>query len=271
MTHTLKILLSIMMVGMIGFAKAESELPAKAYAKQWPDNFITDVKRDFSNYLKIDTLLPLGKFFITAGVLANTGLDKSIAHHWQKDIRSKKTNAFFALPKIMGGLCFYYVPLYFGPMLIGHYRDESLPGNVLYHFGYRGLRTVLLGGVQQAVFTHILGSDRPCKKTTARWRPFKHCTGVSGHAFYGAVPFLSAAMMSDPPLLRYGLYVASTLPGISRINSDAHYLSQVILGWSLAFLSARSVYQSDGEREPAYQVGIYPRSDGAMLSAQLRF
>ncbi|HQW58403.1 MAG TPA: hypothetical protein PK583_05570, partial [Gammaproteobacteria bacterium] len=60
-------------------------------------------------------------------------------------------------------------------------------------------------------------------------------------------------------------------PGLSRINDNKHYLSQVILGWSIAFLSARSVYQSDLDRDPTFQIMAYPKSNGAMLCGHVRF
>ena len=43
------------------------------------------------------------------------------------------------------------------------------------------------------------------------------------------------------------------------------------MGWALAYLSARTVYETDSEREPAFQMGVTPRSDGAMLAARLKF
>jgi membrane-associated phospholipid phosphatase len=60
---------------------------------------------------------------------------------------------------------------------------------------------------------------------------------VSGHTFIGAVPFLVAAKRADGFLLKSAYFVGSGLAGYSRINDDAHYLSQVILGWSIAYLS----------------------------------
>ncbi len=241
------------------------------YKKKWAENFIQDIQHDFSNYLKNDNLILLGDTFLAAGVLANTGIDRAVADHWQTNLHSKSLTKFFAFPEKVGCLSFYYAPIYLGTMALGHFREHTLVGNVVYHWGYRSFRTFLVGGLQQVTLTNLLGSGRPIRNEDSKWQPLKYETGVSGHAFYGAIPFLSAAMMSDPPALKYGLYLFSTLPGLSRINSHKHYLSQVVMGWSLAFLSARSVYQSDTERVPMYQVGLYPRADGAMLAARLQF
>lgn len=242
-----------------------------AYEKHWTHNFIQDIKHDFIHYFEEDNLIFLGDSFLAAGLLANTGLDRGFRQHWQNDIRSSTTNTIFAFPKAVGGLSYYYAPIYLLSMGIGHLREHTLVGNTLYAWGYRSVRTFIVGGIQQIFLTNLLGSGRPNRNEDSKWQPFKYQTGVSGHAFYGAIPFISAAMMSDPPLLKYGLYFFSTLPGFSRINSDRHYLSQVILGWTLAYLSARSVYATDMERDPPFQMRVYPKSQGAMLDCRLKF
>jgi hypothetical protein len=70
---------------------------------------------------------------------------------------------------------------------------------------------------------------------------FNDSNGVSGHTFVGAIPFLAAAEMVESPLLKGTLYVCSTFVGFSRMTDDAHYPSQVFLGWYLAWASARAV------------------------------
>jgi len=204
-------------------------------------------------------------------VLANTGFDRAFAQHWQTDIRGNASDNFFAIPKAIGGLSYYYAPIYLSTMAFGHLREHTLMGNVMYHFGYRSLRTFMIGGLQQVILTNLLGSGRPCRNDDSKWQPFQYETAVSGHAFYGAIPFLTAAMMTDNTGAQFSLYFLSTLPGISRLNSNSHYLSQVLLGWTIAFLSARSVYQTDMDRQPAFQVSAYPKNDGAMLAARLKF
>lgn len=241
------------------------------YERHWASNFGEDVHHDFKHYMDSDNLFFFGSTFLGAGVLANTGLDRAFGDHWQTDFKKKGVDNVLAVPKAVGGLSFYFVPIFLGSMALGHLREHTLLGNVIYHWGYRSLRTVIVGGLQQAVFTHLLGSGRPNLNQDSKWQPFRYPTGVSGHAFYGAVPFLTAAMMSDPPLLKYGLYVISALPGLSRVNDNKHYLSQVILGWSIAFLSARSVYRTDLDRNPAFQVMAYPKRDGVMVGGCLEF
>lgn len=277
---SLQLLITGCLIGMMPLSNVSaytsaSDLPQPQhptdYERNWSDNLATDIKHDFGNYFTSNNLLFFGGTFLTAGVLANTGLDRAFADHYQADFKTKGTDTFFAFPKGVGGLSFYFVPIFLTSVAIGHLREHTLLGNVLYHWGYRSFRTIVVGGLQQIAFTHLLGSGRPNLNQDSKWQPFRYPTGVSGHAFYGAVPFLTAGMMSDPPLLKYGLYAISTLPGLSRINDNKHYLSQVLLGWSIAFLSARSIYQTDLDRDPTFQVFVHPKSDGAMLCGHVRF
>jgi hypothetical protein len=94
----------------------------------------------------------------------------------------------------------------------------------------------------------LLGSGRPDSGVDSDWIPFKEGHGVSGHAFIGAIPFLSAAEMVENRVLKSLLYAGSTLAGLSRVNDDQHYTSQVLLGWWIAYLAETSVDRSETHR-----------------------
>jgi hypothetical protein len=74
---------------------------------------------------------------------------------------------------------------------------------------------------------------------------FNDNNGVSGHAFIGAIPFLAAAEMVESPWAKGGLYFCSTLTGLSRMTDNAHYPSQVFLGWYLAVASSVAVSRTE--------------------------
>lgn len=268
---SLSIWIQSMLMATPAYAAMEHAERPTTYEDHWGSNFARDVRRDFCEYFQPESLIWLGDTFIVAGILANTGLDRAFARHWQDDIRSKFTNHLFLAPKHAGGLSYYYAPIYLISMGIGHLREHSLFGNLLYFWAYRSLRTFILGGLQQAFLTNALGGGRPNKHQDSKWQPFRYNTAVSGHAMYGAIPFITAAQMTDPFLGKFALYTLSVMPGLSRINDNKHYLSQVILGWSIAFLSAQAVYRSDQERQPAWEVRVAPCRDGAMLSARVLF
>ena len=250
------------------------------YECNWAENLYYDLKRDFTVYLRPQNLLLLADAFVVGGILANTRIDRSIRNTWQDSVRNSNTNNFFEVPQAIGGFSYWYHVVYPAAVALGYYTRNSAAGNVLYFWGYRCLRTALLGGIQQAFFTQALGSGRPLNHVDSKWQPFKYKTAVSGHSFYGSIPFITAAMMSDIPVIRYSLFFISTLPGISRINSDSHYTSQVFLGWSIAFLSARAIHQSDLENESQWTINAYPchtsgnngqKDMGMAVSAHYRF
>ena len=75
------------------------------------------------------------------------------------------------------------------------------------------------------------------------------------------MPFITAAQMIENPWLKGVFYACSVLPAWSRVNDNDHYLSQVILGWYLAYLSARTVSQTEGTKLPK-GLTIFPITEG---------
>lgn len=253
-----------------------STRPSYSYSSEpcdpkWVRNIGIDIKRDFVSYFQPCNLLFLTGAMALSAVSANTSFDRSVSNYWQDDIKSSDSNRFFKPFNDIGGLSYYYFPIYLAAVGLGAWQDCTLTGNVVYHWGYRSLRTIVLTTVQQIPLTYLIGSGRPSRHEPSKWQPFKYKTGISGHTIFGAVPFLTAAMMTDAPLLRYSLYALSTLPGLARINNNSHYLSQVALGWSIAYLSARAVYHSDQMRQDGVQVSLVPKYDGALLLARYEF
>jgi hypothetical protein len=111
-----------------------------------------------------------------------------------------------------------------------------------------------------------LGSDRPFADDS-RWHPFRHNHGVSGHAFVGAVPFLTAASMTDSYVLKALLVAGSFGPAWSRIHTDDHYFSQVFLGWAIAYLSVQSVNQT----ESRFRIVPCEMPRGVGMGVQIQF
>jgi len=264
----------------LSYANAAPEIPHSPITNpqktrlsyhDWHKNLVRDIKSDFSTYFVPRNLLILGNVLVAAGISANTSLDRSIRDIWQQDIHTTSTRKFFNVPNFIGGLSYWYLPIFGGAMGFGFLADKTEFGHVCYNWGYRSMRTYMVAAVQQLPLAIMLGSGRPSQGKDSKWRPFRDTKGVSGHATIGAVPFLTAAHMVDSAPLRYTLYAISTLPGLARLENNSHYFSQVLLGWSIAFLSSRAIYESDFKQEAAYQMSVYPRSGGAMLSTHWRF
>lgn len=262
----------IVLTGLIspGASAASAYNYRTPYCANWPTNLKNDISRDFQTYFQPDNMIYLGNYLVAAGIFANTGLDSTIQRYWQDEIAGPSADRFFKPFKDIGALSYYYFPIYLTAVGIGAWQECTLMGNVVYSWGYRSLRTILLSTLQSVTLAYVLGSGRPSRGEPSKWQPFRYKTGVSGHAQFGAVPFLTAAWMTDPPVLRYTLFAVSTLPGLSRINSNAHYFSQVLLGWGIAFLSSRAIYMSDQARSPMF-MSLIPKEDGVMLIARYQF
>lgn len=206
-----------------------------------------DYRRFYSPGGMGDLVIGLG----VGGLMAHTNIDSFINDDlYQETIRSAGTDEFlevFHEPKILGEGK-YMLPVYATLALT---RDwiEPLPGGAeIGEWGQRSWRTVLTGGPAVLVLQRVLGGSRPGESDSgSHWTPFEDNNAVSGHAFMGAVPFLSAAAMTDRPGVKLLCYAGSVLPALSRINDEGHYPSQAFLGWYLALLASRAV-----DRAPSF-------------------
>jgi membrane-associated phospholipid phosphatase len=118
-------------------------------------------------------------------------------------------------------------------------------------FASRTTRAYLVGTPTLLLTQSIIGAGRPIfDDPTSRWQPFKYDKGVSGHAFVGAMPFITLAQMSDNFWLKTGFYTCSTFTAWSRFNDGAHYFSQCLGGWYLAYLSCRAVSKTEYQLIP---------------------
>jgi hypothetical protein len=60
-----------------------------------------------------------------------------------------------------------------------------------------------------------------------------------------SLPFITAAKMTDNPIRKTLFYGGSLIGPLSRVNDNAHYPSQIGLGWAMAFVAASAVQQTD--------------------------
>jgi hypothetical protein len=65
-------------------------------------------------------------------------------------------------------------------------------------------------------------------------------------------------------------YAGSAIAPLSRVNDNAHYPSQVALGWWMAYLAASAI---DGTDNPNARWRFYPSStgEGSGMMAEYRF
>lgn len=227
------------------------QLHAQEAIQNYPTwrNFPSQVKDSYRNFYKKQNGILLGLGFGMGALMANTSIDQSIADWYQKQVRSTTTNCLSTNFKVFGNnkdvlIGFAAIA---GASLALH---QTQPGRYMGKFSQRYLAGLLVGLPPLLITQNLTGADRPYNHNGSHWQPLKHDHGVSGHAFLGALPFLTLSNMTNQPILKSGLVLTSTLTGLSRINDNAHYASQVGLGWLIAYLSARSVaYNSSSSVE----------------------
>ena len=139
-------------------------------------------------------------------------------------------------------------------------------------WGEHTFRSYLVGGPALLAAQEFTGGSRPQEREQAsHWRPFNDNNGVSGHAFIGAVPFLTMAHLSASPALRDLAYAASGPAAWSRINDDAHFPSQAFLGWYLAYEFTEAVAATDTERPAKPTLAVLPWSGGGLVEMDYRW
>ncbi|QDU98694.1 phosphatase PAP2 family protein [Lignipirellula cremea] len=226
---------------------------------------------DYRNFYSPRSLIWLAGGFAVGGLMANTGFDEGFVRdvYLENIVLAPSDEVYEKIhePKFLGD-GYYTLPLFAAAALAEPLIDDLPLGSATAEWGQRSLRTILVGGPPMLALQYATGGSRPGESSAgSKWKPLSDNNGVSGHSFMGAIPFLSAAKMTDNLWLKGGLYVASTLPGLSRVNDDDHYFSQVFLGWWMAYLAASAVDQSHRALEERhYQWHVLPTPNGVNLT-----
>ena len=226
------------------------------------------VTTDLGNfYLDRENLTRLGIGVAGAAVFANTGMDRYIRNKYQDRVRSHETDEATKIFNISGtALVLVTVPVYAGTYGAG----LLLHNPTMEEWAQKALRATIVGGPALVFLATATGGDRPTEGNS-HWKPFKNFHGVSGHAYIGAVPFITAAKMSENPYQKAIFYGLSTFTGLSRINDDKHYFSQAALGWYLAYLSCAVVEKGTDRQEGRMHVQLAPVPKGIAVTVQKRY
>jgi hypothetical protein len=225
-------------------------------------------KTDFGNfYLDRENLTKLGIGVAGAALFANTGMDRYIRNRYQDDLRSNETDKATKIFNISGtALVLVTVPVY----IVTYGAARLLKNSTMEEWARKSFRATLVGGPALMFLATATGADRPTEGDS-HWKPFRNIHGVSGHAYIGGIPFITAAKMSENPYQKAIFYGLSTFTGLSRINDDRHYFSQVALGWYLAYLSCAVVEKGDDRREGRVHVQLAPVPKGIAIAVQKRY
>jgi hypothetical protein len=232
-------------------------------------NLATRVYRDHEHFYSRESLSLLGVGLGVAAILANSQADRDISDAYQEEIRGGSTDEVARIFKQVGDGTKTF-PVFAGAVLYGTLAGRVHGAEDVGEWGWRCMRTFVVGGLPLLLIQRVTGADRPgMSNHDSRWVPFRAEKGASGHAFMGAIPFITAAKMTDEPLLRAGFYLGSTLTGLSRLNDNDHYFSQIMLGWLVAYVAASAVDETEFEVR-SYQIIALPMADGMGLGIEFR-
>lgn len=233
--------------------------------EMWPE-----IVQDYKNYYSLENAARLAVGFGVGAALANTDVDQKIRDWYQNDVRSSGTDQFARIAKPFGN-GEYVVGAVTAGWLAGELFYDHPAGDALSLWGQRSLRSIAVGAPPMLLMQYVTGGSRPGETSAeSHWKPFTDNNGVSGHSFACAVPFINAAQMTDEWPLKLGFYACSTLAGLSRINDDAHYTSQVILGWWMAYCAATAVDET-GPTSHHWSVTPLPMAGGAGMAVTYQY
>ena len=238
------------------------------------------VSDDYSSFYAKDRLIRLGIAFGAGAVMANTNADMSIRNWYQDNVRTTRTDSWASSPNNKDyelsakffGEGKYMVPVALLAASVNSFSPDTAVGN----WGANASRAYIVGLPAMWGMQFATGAARPSNyaPSGSAWRPLNqdgYASGVSGHSFVGAVPFLTiAAMNEDNAWVRYPAYFASAAAGWSRINDDAHFTSQVILGWYMAWEAVDTVMENNAKKK-GVRVAPMAGLDGFGLMASAKW
>jgi len=223
--------------------------------------------RDFVHMYTGENLCYLGLAVGVSAPVAYSYADRRINDWYQNNIRSYRTEEWARAGYALGQHV-NTIPIYLGVMAAGAYWQDTEAGNLAYTWSNRTIRALAVGGPAVGILQYGLGAGRPTEGDS-RWHPFRDNNSVCGHGYVGAIPFLAAASVTDSPVLKAVFFAGSFWTSWARLDTQDHFTSQIILGWSIAFLSVRSVVQTDRER----WIDIVPIEEerGFGMGVQIRY
>jgi len=232
----------------------------------------TTVTNDVRLFFSPDRFFRMGIVFGGGALMANTSIDEDLQNRYQDNFRDSGTDDFAAIVKTFGE-GEILIPLSVGVAAAGYLLPSRGTISHLGRWGQLTARAYLVGSPALFLMQRLTGASRPGEtENGSRWHPFEDDNGVSGHAFVGAVPFLTMAHMSrERASLKYLFYTLSTLSAWSRINDNKHYPSQAILGWYMAWEATDAVLDYDRtETTIAVSPWIIPDVEGIHVRIRWR-
>jgi len=220
--------------------------------RSYMDESRQNIRDDLRNYYNCRNAGALALGLGMGAVLANTTMDEHFRYWYQQNMTGHTMydlSAFWT----QFGQGKVYIPGFVGLALVGNALGDRPLFGAVGDYSDRVSRAYLVGFPPVLLMQFTLGASRPGERPHAsQWRPFQDDNAVSGHAFVGSIPFITAAQMSDDYWAKGLFYFMSVLPAWGRVNDDKHYLSQACLGWWMGYLACSAVNRSE-ETPRSYQ------------------
>ena len=214
--------------------------------------------QDYKNFYLSENICYVGLAVGVAAPLANTRVDQNINTWYQRQTGSSSGANNAARVFNSFGEAGYVIT---GSLLLataGHLFPDSDHCTTLGDFGDRTWRALAVGAPMIGILQYGLGSEAP--DLPSRWQPGHSNHGASSEAFVGAVPFLTAASMTDNTALQAALFVGS-LGAVVVTHPNQRPLFLAGLPGLVGRLAGRPRRQPDrsGEGEPfPDRAGRYP-------------
>ncbi|MCP4293723.1 MAG: phosphatase PAP2 family protein [bacterium] len=191
----------------------------------------------------------LGVALAGAAVLAFSGADEVI-EGWHRDsVRSNKSDSLSHFLKF-GGERFW-----FGNWAMVAALDGWVRSNAFSRWGRANFEAMAVGLPLLWTVQRGLGANRPSSDDgSPKWKPMKAANSASGHAFIGAVPWLTLARRHNLVPVKKMAQLGSVLTGWSRLNDRKHYLSQIVLGWTIAYNAVAAVADDEIEKSEIKEI-----------------
>lgn len=201
---------------------------------------LRDTPKHYRRQYSRRNFLKLGGLLAGTTTLAYSGLDEAIDAWHTEHVESDATHAVTGVLHLFGERFWFAYWAVFAAL-------DSLVGSVpLTRWGRKSFEAMVVGLPALWTCQYGLGGARPSDHTHGpRYRPLADQNSASGHTFIAAIPCLVGARMLTRQPARGAAFAASPLVGWSRINDRRHYLSQVLLGYGIAWTSVETVLESD--------------------------
>ena len=242
----------------------EADRPASLVERMWDDQ---------KNFYSPESLTLLGGGLVIGGAMANSSIDDGIHRHFQSSVRGATSDDWFeslhASKELGNGM--YTLPVFATAWAAGELFPDNAYVETSGRWGERSIRGFIVGAPPLIVMQQLTGGSRPTETDeSSEWHPMRDNNGISGHAFMGSLPFITAAKMTENRGYKVLFYAGSAIAPLSRVNDNAHYPSQVALGWWMAYLAASAIDATDN---PNARWRFYPYStgDGSGMMAEYRY